>query len=804
MVFYIDEQGVLRRERRNESDTRCDLQERHAVLYIPEGVTEIEARAFSGSIRLQFIALPESLRLIGPGTFSMCTYLREVRLPAGLARIGEQAFFGCARLGSISIPDSVTFIGAGAFAGCTAIGAFRVGSGSRSFTAPDGVIYTKDLTTLVACPGAMASLRIPDGVRAVADEAFTGCTGLMAIELPEGLAAIGREAFCRTDLRKLRIPDSVTEIGSKAFYGCANLTGATLPGGLSGLSGMLFGGCGSLQDIVIPPGAVSIGPKAFANCRSLRRAELPQGLAEIGEGAFSVCLELAEIALPDSLAAIGADAFMGCRSLREIRIPRGVQAIGERAFEGCSQLNAIRVAEGNPAFSSPNGLLCSADGTGLIAAPGGRKRVQVPAGITAIRENAFARTRMQEVTLPEGLVSIGEGAFEKCTQTERITIPAAVEEIGHHAFHGCSRLAEVRFMGGVRAIGNLAFADCRQLRELALPEGTERIGDSAFAECGSLTRVSLPDSLRSIGAKAFSGCGALRELRLPDSLAELGPGAFDRCPALADAKGLVIVQHQLFGIFGKRGTAARIPPDVTCISDAGLTDFDGAFCCRWPASQQELSLSSLGEPVVLNLTAESVFDGSCSELHLPCGDPRLRPEWQQQPDEPGQLLRTCVIAPGPDRPRFGLHFDDTELEIVRCGDLDAEAFPQECLNGFLRLERRGDRRLAPWQDSYVRYVRADRALQEQLLRNLDNLPVMVRLDMIDPEIPDILNRVLSRGTPRQLAAWLGWLHARGKLREKPLRRILSDVRDTEVSALCLEYLRELAPGGEGGAADEGL
>ena len=828
MVFYIDDQGVWSKEWKNEWDDTRELPDVFSELYIPDGVTAIDEGALAGCAALKELVLPASLRVIGAEAFRDCASLRQVRFRAGLEEIGDHAFRGCIFLREVYIPASVTKIGAGAFTDCPGIRAFRVGKESRSFAAVDGAIFTRDLRELVACPAAKTVLQIPGSVQRIADEAFAGCGCLMALQLPKGLRQIGREAFSGcVSLRDFCLPDGVTEIGEKAFACCRSLRRPVLSAGLTSLPEGLFEDCDGLAEIGIPEGVTILGDRAFANCRQLQRAGLPQSLLTIGTEAFSGCETLAEAALPEGLTAICDRAFQYCASLREVRIPRDARA-GVRVFEGCSGLTAIHVAEGSCTYSSRNGLLCSADGEWLLTAPGGLQTVQVPEGITEIGESAFSRTGLQEavlpaslrrlgrdafagcrqlraVSLPEGLVTIGWGVFQNCDQLESITIPASVERISPFAFRGCTRLTGVRFLGGVRTIENLAFADCKQLREVVLPEGTERIEGSAFSGCSSLTRVSLPDSLGFLGAKAFEGCLLLRELRFPAGLSDPGPGVFANCPSLADENGLVIVNHRLHGIYSRTKNPVRIPPDTTSIGDGAIRSVTGIIQCRWPAGQQDLTLSQMHTFVMLNLTDESIFDGSCSELWLPCPEPRLELSWKQRPTILEGTLASCVITPAPGQQPFVLRFKFTPLEIIRCGDLDERAFPRECANGFMWLERRGDHRLARWEESYARYIRGDSALQYSLLADLNNLPAMIRLDMISAEAADgLLGKVLARGTPAMLTAWLGWLRGHGLLREEDLHRTLRESRDTEVTALCLEYLRELTGGKAGAAGDEEL
>lgn len=215
---------------------------------IPSGVTEIGGSAFTECTSVTSVTIPDSVINIGPSAFSGCTGLTSVRLPDGVS-IDGNAFSGCAGLTSLTIPSGVTYIaiaafencanladvtilssdtmyiGPGAFRGCANLTAFQVDSGNQSYTAADGVLFTKDEKTLLLYPaGKEGAYAVPDGVTVIGHSAFHSCAGLTGVTIPSGVTTIQPSAFegC-TGLTSMIIPDSVTSIGNGVFSGCTGL-----------------------------------------------------------------------------------------------------------------------------------------------------------------------------------------------------------------------------------------------------------------------------------------------------------------------------------------------------------------------------------------------------------------------------------------------------------------------------------------------------------------------------------------------------------------------------------------------------
>ena len=134
------------------------------------------------------------------------------------------------------------------------------------------------------------------------------------------------------------------------------------------------------------------------------------------------------------------------------------------------------------------------------------------------------------VSVPDGVTSIGDAAFENCFTLVSIGMPAGLISIGASSFKGCMKLNSLVLPSSVTSIGVEAFRGCNRLVSMRLSDGLVSIGDQAFAYCSSLDSIALPDDISSIGSQAFHYCSSLALVYVPVSC-DVGYQAFDETAA---------------------------------------------------------------------------------------------------------------------------------------------------------------------------------------------------------------------------------------------------------------------------------
>ena len=367
--------------------------------------------------------------------FYNCSRLTYVTIPESVTSIGYSAFYNCSRLTSITIPNSVTSIGYDAFDGTAWYN-----------NQPDGLVYAGKVA--YKYKGTMpegTEIVIKDGTLGIAGCAFSHCSGLTSITIPESVTSIGFSAFYGTAWYDNQ-PDGLVYAGKVAYK-----YKGTMPEG---------------TEIVIRDGTLGIAEEAFFRQPGL------------------TCMT--SITIPNSVTNIGKTAFAWCSGLTSVYISNNVTSIGEGAFMGCSGLKSIAVESGNIKYDSRdncNAIIETASNT-LIAG-------------------------CENSTIPESVTSIGYCAFNSCSGLTSITIPESVTSIGNFAFNSCSGLTSITIPNSVTSIGYCAFNSCRGLTSVIIGSSVTSIGFSAFEYCSSLTDVycyaeKVPETIISPNYPMFS------------------------------------------------------------------------------------------------------------------------------------------------------------------------------------------------------------------------------------------------------------------------------------------------------------
>ena len=437
---------------------------------IPKGIRWIGDRAFRNCSNLIQVTIPESVKSIGDGAFSRCENLKTVTISEGVKKIGRVAFDGCKNLSSVIIPESIKKIESYAFRGCKNLKSIIIPDGveeigkdifdecaidnleSKLLKIKNGCALSDDgLTVLYRANANLTAITIPEGVKKIERVAFSRCENLTKVTIPDGVEEIGDCAFhcCSIDnleskvlkikngcalsadgltvlygtninLKEVTIPDGVQTIRDYAFKSFENLTSIMIPESVDEIGVAAFQSCSNLTSITISEGVILILNYAFSDCENLTKITIPESVKYIGRCAFSYCANLTTVTMLEGVEKIEDEAFRYCKNLTTIIIPESIKDIGNYSFENCG----IDNFEGKN-FKIKNGLALSSDGFTVL-----------------YRTNS----NLKEVTIPEGVQSIKNGAFFRL-DIESVTFPKSVREIGWRAFFECKSLKKIFYQG---------------------------------------------------------------------------------------------------------------------------------------------------------------------------------------------------------------------------------------------------------------------------------------------------------------------------------------------------------------------
>ncbi len=368
----------------------------------------------------------------------------------------------------------------------------------------------------------LESVTVEEGIHTIGSRAFSGCTKLATINLPDSLREIKYRAFensaCynnrenwdgyvlyidnfliistdktlarplteytvkdgtisiargafeyHTKLEKVYLPDSLRGISESAFSRCENLKEADLPTELDYLGWGAFNGC-VLEEVTIPEKITKIDSYTFRG-NAFSSINLHEGITYIGWEAFSGCDNLTEVTIPESVTELEDYLFLRCDALETINLHENLTAIGYAVVNGTAFYNNPENWEGG----------CLYIGEYLMAGEKTLKgAVNVKEGTRLIAENAFYENKgITSVHLPESLEFIDAQTFDGCENLTYVNIPESVSKIGLHAFYGCTSLESIFIPENVAYIDRNAFTDCTNLKTITIANPSVEFGEMA-------------------------------------------------------------------------------------------------------------------------------------------------------------------------------------------------------------------------------------------------------------------------------------------------------------------------------------
>ena len=506
-------------------------------IILSDNLTEISARAFYGCDALTTVEMGDQVTTIGTSAFCQCTALTHIELPSGLQSLGNYVFSGCKSLDFIRIPASVTDVGYDAL-DTLKNGAYVVFEGSNPGvsqyeldTYGGVVLYPAEDDSWDPDSFIYALEWYPYGYSGTADEAgfvFKALEdGTFALVNYEGsdeevtvpaqyqgqpVTAVGDGAFAaKENITSVTLPDSVTVIGDSAFHGCLDLTRVTLGSGVTSIGDHAFRKCPLLEEVNISGSISSIGYLAFYRCDALKELTIPGAAPQIRGDAFASkemmihynagdpswrqtiqrhyggiitwdaqlndhCFDQRTLTTQPTCAKDGAWTYTcsHCDETRQESIDMLYHHYVDGACEDCGY-DQVQYTMSGSAITGCSGM------DDLIVIPQTIDGSQITSIASGAFDEAFLLSEGAQVRLviPEGVRTIGEGAFDGNDGLLAVSLPDSLTSIARWGFRGCTSLCEI-----------------------ALPRNLSFLGTSAFEKTG-INALEVYESLKKVGANAM-------------------------------------------------------------------------------------------------------------------------------------------------------------------------------------------------------------------------------------------------------------------------------------------------------------
>lgn len=335
---------------------------------------------------------------------------------------------------------------------------------------------------------------------------------------------------------------SVTSLFETAFQGCTSLESIIIPRNVSHIGGNsdwsangTFNNCTSLRNVVFDEGSVLTTFYGRTFCGTLiERIELPDTITRLSH-AFRQAAHLAEITIPPLITSLINASFLNASKLEKIRFSSKLTTIQQNAFAETPAKEVYFEGTIDDWIENNYGELRSRGFTLYI-------NNEQPTHITIDKNPTegyifTGQKTIEEIVITDNVTSLGNAAFNSCTNLENVTLGNGLTSIPAGGFDGCSKLKDVVFPNSLKTIGSTAYSSgafrgCTSFTKVEIPDSVELIGSFAFRNCTGIKSVVIGNGQLHICSMAFGGCSSLETVDIGSGVYQIDGDIFWGCSKL--------------------------------------------------------------------------------------------------------------------------------------------------------------------------------------------------------------------------------------------------------------------------------